>query len=550
MQRGFDGVIWFLFALPLPSAAVSQTLLDRSDPTLIERSLAKDPQQVFESREATVATESPPQMVAAQGPRIASAIVVQGASDLPQASFSEVIPAFIGRTLSDRDLRDLATAISDTARKSGFVFATARIEPQRMDDGILRIQLDLGAISAVRVIGSANPYADRILSRALVTGRATRQVDLERAILLVQDIAGVSVKETKYIRQDGFGILLVSITADRYSLYAQFDNRGSDEIGPIRSTLLANLRGVVQAGDEISLISAQTPLAPSEFFFLRGRYTMPLDGSGATISASAAYGKTRPGGVLEPLDVVGESVDATVSVAAPILRSRKRSLWTSVEFRTLESSQTLLGSPFRRDRSATVTVAASGLASSPRGLFRGELSMTAGLPLRGVSREGDARTSRPDGDAQFAKLEYDFTWETRANKHVSFAISSQGQIASRPLLATAEIGVGGPIYGRGYDYSERTGDNGILASAEARYDFGSLWHVVDRAQVYGSLDGGYVENWRHGAGGGGLLSAAGGVRITWRSFDASLEVALPVNSARFDTGDRQPRVSAKLARSF
>ncbi|MES2291552.1 MAG: ShlB/FhaC/HecB family hemolysin secretion/activation protein [Pseudomonadota bacterium] len=550
MQRGFDGVIWFLFALPLPSAAVSQTLLDRSDPTLIERSLAKDPQQVVESREATVATESPQQIVAAQGPRIASAIVVQGASDLPQASFSEVIPAFIGRTLSDRDLRDLATAISDTARKSGFVFATARIEPQRMDDGILRIQLDLGAISAVRVIGSANPYADRILSRALVTGRATRQVDLERAILLVQDIAGVGVKETKYVRQDGFGILLVSITADRYSLYAQFDNRGSDEIGPIRSTLLANLRGVMQAGDEISLISAQTPLAPSEFFFLRGRYTMPLDRNGAMISASVAYGKTRPGGVLEALDVVGESVDATVSVTAPILRSRKRSVWTSVEFRTLESSQTLLGFPFREDRSATVTVAVSGVASSPRGLFRGELSMTAGLPLPGVSREGDARTSRSDGDAHFAKLEYDFTWETRANKHVSFAISSQGQIASRPLLATAEIGVGGPIYGRGYDYSERTGDNGILASAEARYDFGPLLHVVDRAQVYGSLDGGYVENWRHGAGGGGLLSAAGGVRITWRSFDASLEVALPVNSVRFDTGDRQPRVSAKLARSF
>lgn len=552
MQRGFNGVIWSLSALLCSSGAASQARLDRADPVVIERSLV-GPSKVEDPSRETITSAVAPTLdpTRVQAPRIASAIIVEGATDLPPASFSDVIPRFIGRSLDDRDLRDLATAVSVTARDAGFIFATARIEPQRMSDGILRVRLDMGALSAVRVIGKTNSYADRILSRALVTGRGVHKRDLERAILLVGDIPGVSVKETKYIRQDGFGILLVTIDVDRASLYAQVDNRGSDEVGPLRSTLLASVRGVLQAGDELSFVSAQTPLAPSEFFFLRSRYTMPIDADGTTVSASAAYGKTRPGGILAPLEVVGESKDAVLNVTAPLVRTRRQSLWASVEMRALESTQTLLGLPLRNDRSAVVTVAATGAISSASSVVRGELAMSTGLPIAGVSRDGDPRTSRADGDARFVTLAYDFSFEKRATQRVSVVIASQGQVASRPLLASAEIGVGGPFFGRGYDYAERTGDYGVLASAEARYDIGRLFSgVVGRAQLYGSIDGGYVDNLGNGGGGGGLLSVAAGLRLTQGLFDASFEVALPVSSARFDTGTREPRISVKAARSF
>ncbi|MFH7813357.1 ShlB/FhaC/HecB family hemolysin secretion/activation protein, partial [Acetobacter lovaniensis] len=90
-------------------------------------------------------------------------------------------------------------------------------------------------------------------------------------------------------------------------------------------------------------------------------------------------------------------------------------------------------------------------------------------------------------------LSYDLDWTTRLAPHLSLALTSQAQVASRPLLATAEIGVGGPAFGRAYDYAERTGDNGILGGAELRFDLGrTLPGIVDRTHIYGAVDGGYV----------------------------------------------------------
>ncbi|MCG3084548.1 hypothetical protein, partial [Anoxybacillus sp. LAT27] len=94
-------------------------------------------------------------------------------------------------------------------RQAGYPFANAWIEPQGMEGGVLRVRLDAGTLSAVRVIGHANALADHLLTTALVTGRPVRREQLERAILLVGDIPGVSVRESRYVRQDGFGILLV-----------------------------------------------------------------------------------------------------------------------------------------------------------------------------------------------------------------------------------------------------------------------------------------------------------------------------------------------------
>ena len=114
-----------------------------------------------------------------------------------------------------------------------------------------------------------------------------------------------------------------------------------------------------------------------------------------------------------------------------------------------------------------------------------------------------------------------------------------------------EIGVGGPSFGRGYDYAERTGDNGILGSGELRFDLGRIVpKAIDRLQIYASIDGGYVGNLRGGKGGGALLSTAAGVRVGSGRLSGSLEVALPLNEDRFDTSNRNPRLSFRLSRAL
>ncbi|WP_242137810.1 ShlB/FhaC/HecB family hemolysin secretion/activation protein [Sphingomonas sp. TREG-RG-20F-R18-01] len=534
------------------AVAQAQTRLNQADPSILERALPR-PGQPESAPETPIITgpaaHAAPPLEAA--PWVAAAIVVDGAPEVPRSAFSSAIVPYIGRNLARDDLAALSRAVADSARKAGFPFASAYVAPQALASGVLHVRLDAGTISAVRVIGAVNALADRILTRALVTGQPVRREALERAILLVGDIPGVSVKTSQLIRQDGFGILLVTIAEDRLSAYAQVDNRGSKEIGPIRTTLLANARGVFQPGDELGLLSSQTPFQPSEFVFVRARYSAPVDADGNVLSASASYGRANPGAALSALNVVGESIDAAVRASTPLVRSRTRSLWANVEFRGLRSDQTLLGSAFRNDRLATLTGSVNGSTAAGGGVLTGEVAMVVGLPIPGVTHEGDARTSRSDGDARFVTWGYALDWARPLARHISLVLSSEAQLASRPLLATMEIGAGGPAFGRAYDYAERTGDDGILGAGELRADAGAvLPGIIDRLQFYGSIDGGYVGNLRDGRGGGALLSTATGLRLGRGRVDGMVELAFPLNADRFDTGNRNPRLSFRLSRVF
>ncbi|CAM3292555.1 Hemin transporter [Sphingomonas antarctica] len=541
-----------LVSLVAPVAAEAQERLNQADPSIIERGLPQTrPKMPLALPSATPSANLVTDTAPAGPPRIANAIVVDGAPLISRAVFSDAILPFIGRNLATRDLTELSRAVANVARSQGYPFASASIEAQVMAGGLLRVHLDAGSLSAVRVIGAINPVADHLLTRALVNGSPVRIDQLQGAILLVGDLPGVTVKDSKYIRQDGFGILLVTIAQDPLSAYAQIDNRGSKEVGPVRSTALINARGVFGAGDELGLIVAQTPLQLSEFGFIRARYSAPLGYNGTILSASASFGRTHPGASLAALDVIGKSVDAAVNLTTPILRTRRRSLWGQLEFRGLRSDQTLLASELRNDRLATLKASLNGLVAIGDSTLRAELRATTGLPLHGVTHEGALRSSRSDGDARFVTFGFDGDWTMPLIGNLSLALAAEGQVATRPLLATAEIGAGGPVFGRGYDYAERTGDDGILGSGEVRYDAGRVVRgVIDRLQLYTSVDGGYVTNLRGGLGGGALVSTAFGLRAGHGKLSGMLEAGLPLNKDRFDTGNREPRVTFRLSRIF
>lgn len=530
--------------------AAAQVALDRADPTRIERTL---PQATPADAAPVEAAPAAPALVQEASPvtAIVRAITVIGQDRLPPAVFADAIAPVVGQPLTRTQLADLAGAIADVARHRGYPFATASVTPQPVSDGILRVTLDLGKIDAVRVVGVRSPAADRLLTSILATGAPVRQRELERALLLVGDLPGVRVTGSRLARQDGFGILLVTTEQDRASAYVQIDNRGSREVGPARSTVLASLREVAQSGDEVSLILSQTPLQWSEFVFARLRYAAPLNAAGTTAIVSGSLARSRPGGALADLDVEGRSADVAIAVQHPLLRSRARSLFAAVELRALGTDQDLAGRQLRRDRLATLTGSLNGTAAVGGGALRGELATVAGLPVSGGTRPGSLLASRFDGDSRFVAASYQLDWTAPLGKPFSVVLASAGQIASRPLLATAEIGVGGPGFARAYDYAERTGDEGILGSLELRADIGAITgSVVDRAQLYGFADGGVVGNLRGGAGGGSLVSTGVGARVGTGRFDWLVELALPVNADRFDSGDKRPRVSLRLARAF
>jgi hemolysin activation/secretion protein len=134
---------------------------------------------------------------------------------------------------------------------------------------------------------------------------------------------------------------------------------------------------------------------------------------------------------------------------------------------------------------------------------------------------------------------------------LSFQLQGEGQIASRPLLSSEEMGLGGRYFLRGYDYREYSGDKGVAGSVELRFDLPGWGGFVREAQLYGYADAGTVGNYRDGVGSGSLASAGGGIR-TWlgRNIDASLEVGVPLKDGADPDAELSPRISFVIGSRF
>ena len=129
-------------------------------------------------------------------------------------------------------------------------------------------------------------------------------------------------------------------------------------------------------------------------------------------------------------------------------------------------------------------------------------------------------------------------------------VAANGQLASRPLLSAQEIGVGGSGFGRGYDFSERFGDNGFVGLVEIRESFDNLLPGVDWVQVYQFADGGYAENMADGFGSGARWSAGAGLRATMGKTTIAVELAFPLNAARGNSERKTPRVNLSVEQNF
>jgi hemolysin activation/secretion protein len=221
-------------------------------------------------------------------------------------------------------------------------------------------------------------------------------------------------------------------------------------------------------------ISPATPHDPREFEFVSGRYATPY---------GARRRRSRRIGLLRHQPCRRRSAQAGFyeaylwrrgGASFALERSRWASLWLDVDLKALENVQRLRGRRFRDD---TLSV----LSRTPRtkdqvagGSFRGGLTVSWGLPIGGTTHAGGPLVSRDDANARFITASFEGDWKRPVAGPFAIELAVAGQAASHPLLATAEISLGGPLFGRAYDYSERTDDQGVLGSGELQMDFGKL----------------------------------------------------------------------------
>jgi hemolysin activation/secretion protein len=532
------------------AADMVQNPVDRADPSVVERQLGPDERRAQPPAPTLqVATPRGEPAVPEGPPIVAGAIRVDGATALPPAAFAAAIEPYLGRPLGPDALRALARDVAGAARRAGFALATAWIPTQNLVAGVLHVTLDEGRIDAIEAEG---PGHEQIESRLapLATGRPVRTAELERALLLAGDIPGVSLGRPRIVRRNGRNFLVVSTGFDRVQGRVTVDNSGSATAGPVRARASVDINGVLIRGDRLSLGGMVTPLQPREFQLAEAAYRVPVGRGGTEVGVSGYVGHSRAGGSLRDADIGGVSSQAEASVSHPILRTRAASVWVSAALTLRDSNLDRAGARVRDDRIVTTSATVYANGQLGGGRIRVRLSYVQGLDWLRATMRGDPLASRVDGGGRFSVGRAWAQYDRALGGGFSLQLAGQAQIASRPLLASEEFGLGGRQFLRAFDYWEVSGDQGAAVSAELRHDLAGLPDPIRRLQLYLYADAGRATNLSGGFGGGTLASAGGGARAWFaRGIEATVELGVPLTDSPFNSSP-DPRFSFSLGSRF
>ncbi len=486
-----------------------------------------------------------------------SAVVVDGATVFELAEFGPLYEEFLARPVNSTDIETILSRITDKYRDAGYFLSRAVAVPQDVTVGVLRVTVVEGFVETVTLEGDA-PDPDRInaYARRIIDQRPLTLSHFERTLILINDLAGISIGANLDPVDGSAGAyeLTLQVEYDAVDATVYLDNRGTRAVGRLQTWLSTGMNSVLGLGERLQVGLFTVPNQPKELIYLDVNYEQPIDRNGTYVAVHAARSDSDAGGSLSALDSESDSTSAMVSVWHPVIRSRVENLWLVGSLGFLRSSEWRQKSVLFKDRTRVARLTTTySLTDGLNGTSAINLGVSKGLDIFGASRQGAAQLSRFDGRSDFTK----FTAEISRNQDLFFdfalAVSARGQKSTVPLLSSEEIGVGGARYGRAYDSSEITGDDGAAGSAELRYDKDLEDSFLTNFQIYGFYDIGAV--WNRQPGGksvrASLASVGAGVRLSMdASLFATVEVAQPLTRIVANEGDDDPRAFFALGAQF
>lgn len=484
-------------------------------------------------------------------------VVVEGSTVYSADALRENYAALLGREVSLADVFAVAEVIQRRYRDDGYVLTRVVVPPQKVTDGVFRMRVVEGFVARVTVEGDVGPVSERVQAYLdnITAARPVRQQDLERYLLLVTDLPGVTAQGVLRPGSGEVGAaeLVVRVERDPFEGYVLANNRGSKYTGRTRGALSLQENSATALGERLRGLVVTT-LGSNEEHYGQIAYDQALGSEGLRLRATAAYDRTNPGYGLGAFDVKGTTAFGDLSAAYPLLRTRARSLYLEGGLQASDTKQEALDEQLYHDQ---LRVLYAGLTADLLDGWGGRsqvgVSVRQGLSVLGASDKGDADLSRVDGvpDATVLRIQ-GARYQPFGSTPWGLLTSVKGQYAWDPLLADEEMGLGGETFGRGYDPSDITGDQGVGMMLELQYTrpVDSAW--LRGYQAYGFYDLGAVWNEDNTPPKKQSLASAGlGVRtqLAGRVF-VDLEVAKPLTREPATRDDRDPYVYVQLTVGF
>ena len=485
-------------------------------------------------------------------------MIIKGSTLYNKDRFSKLFKKYMRKRISLRHVYEIAQTITNMYRHDGYIFSKAVVPTQQVDKGIIRIDIIEGFVGKVNVQGDVSGPRKLLSSyrKQLLNSKPLLAKDLERYLLLVDDLPGLSVKSvlTPSEVQLGATDLTLILTSKKYDREMGVDNRGSSFNEPIQVSSIANVNSPLGLYERIGfqgVVAKHT----DELRFFSGFYEMPLSSEETKIYFSVSGSKSQPGADLEQFKVKRGSTTFTLKAAHPFIRSRSENLYANFSFTHRNFTPQFLGVTDSGDK---LRIANLGLSYDFVDTYHGvnllSINWSQGLGFHGASESGFPNLSNPEGRSTFTK----FSGKALRLQPLAPSWMLLGavswQYALDKLLASEEFGVGGSQFGRGFDFSEVTGDHGIAFKLALQKVFQiNKAHIRD-IKAYTFFDYGTVWNRLKTSTGSSKqdLSSIGlGFRFNFTDrFSGYLELDKPLNQEISVEGNKDSRMFFSLSAHF
>lgn len=392
-----------------------------------------------------------------------------------------------------RQLRQFAAKITAYYNARGYFLAQAYLPAQDIREGAVAIAVIEGRYGKLELRNRTN-LRDGVARGVLggLEGDIVTTAPLERRLLLLSDIPGVVVRSTL---SPGEAVGTTNLTVDldpghRISGSVEADNGGNRFTGAFRFGGSLNLNNPTGHGD---LLSVRALASTSGLAYGRAAYQTLVGVS--TIGMAYSHVRYELGREFKSLDAYGKADVVSLYGSHPLIRSRRANLYAlgAVEAKFFEDR---LGAA-ETETHRRIKVLSLGLSGNHLDNFGGGGSNVysiggslGDLDIRSAAdRAMDRMTARSNGG--YGKLQASVAREQNVTGPLSFYVAARGQLASKNLDSSEKMELGGPYAVRAYPEGEAYGDEGYVATAEARVLL-PQFALPGRLQLIGFVDVGAI----------------------------------------------------------
>jgi len=476
-------------------------------------------------------------------------VTIDGAVALPAAGFAGLYAERIGQTVALSEVYGWADAITKAYREAGYVLSRAVVPAQKISGGAVHIRVVEGFIDQVIVQGDTSP-ALVAYGEKLKQSRPLQADDLERYLLLANELAGLSVRSVLEPSPSVPGASNLTLVATEKPVDAtvELDNRGTRYVGPWQGYTSVGFNDVLGLNERTAFRYATTS-DPRELAYLEVSESAPIDDDGTSLLATLNRTRAAPGYTLADLGTHTTGDEILLGVKHEFVRQRSEDLTLGLNVDYRDGTTLLKGTlperaPSSDDRVRALRLYGTYDVADPwAGQNQLNVELSHGLPIFNASRFAQPNASRLYGDPQFTKLVVGASRTTPLGGDFALLAAAQGQTAfGSALLSGEQFGLGGAAFGRGYDPSEVTGDDGIAGKLELQYtpnlelgqlrytQFYAFYDVGEAVTEHAAVPGSGVKGLPGtGQTTGSLASAGVGTRLAlFQNYTGTLELAKPL----------------------